>query len=394
MTSANVTIRDDRRRPDPQHFNHLSFIYHLTLISSNFANPRIHHLCLGIKAYLDPFLAMSYKDDDRFDGLYLNVAQTTRGIEPLLDTVFSFLRRKTDFFAGPPGSGDNGTDAAIAKVHEVLNIHADIYRKEKAKKEVKKKPKEEKKAKTVEAKTKDEEVLELGSDGGFDTSPTKSPVAVTEASPLKKEEVITESAQDLKSDSPKAKSKPVPKTEKELDAAHVPAPIGNGGTVDGKYTWTQTLEEVTVVVPLPENTKGRDLSVTMGKSNLKVGLKSKAGTWIVNAPLVKTIICDDSFWTVEDGSRLVMNLQKANQMEWWEGVCVGDPTIDVKTITPESSNLSDLDGETRKTVEKMMFDQRQKAMGLPTADEQQKLEMLEKFKKAHPEMDFSNAKFN
>ena len=46
-------------------------------------------------------------DDDRFDGLYLQVAQTTRGIEPLLDSVFSFLRRKTDFFAGPPGSKDD-----------------------------------------------------------------------------------------------------------------------------------------------------------------------------------------------------------------------------------------------------------------------------------------------
>jgi len=135
------------------------------------------------------------------------------------------------------------------------------------------------------------------------------------------------------------------------------------------------------------------MDANLKKKTMRLGIKRQAealmeGEWHAEI--------QDSLWTLEtecDKKFAVLSLEKSKGMCWWPCVIKGHPEIKTKKIQPENSKLGDLDGETRQTVEKMMFDQRQKQLGKPTSDERSKRDKLSKFMKMHPEMDFSNAKF-
>jgi len=164
---------------------------------------------------------------------------------------------------------------------------------------------------------------------------------------------------------------------------------GNGGTTD-RYFWYQTLSEVELKIPVPKGTVAKSLFVEIKKSHLKVGLKGQP--LIIDQDFYKPVIVEDCFWTVEDNEIVSITLQKIATMEWWKTVMQGDIEINTSKVHPENSQISDLDSETQVTVRKMMFDQRQKAAGLPSSDEMKKHEVLKKFMAQHPEMDFSKAK--
>lgn len=179
------------------------------------------------------------------------------------------------------------------------------------------------------------------------------------------------------------------------------------------YKWTQTIGELDLAAVIPANIKGKDLDVKLTRNGIKAAIKGQepiievfsSSYSMTSFPVLiyeqgdfpHSIRVDDSTWTLESGpssKELNIHLDKVNKMEWWAHVVTSAPTIDTSKISPENSSLSDLDGETRGMVEKMMYDQRQKEQGKPTSDEEKKQEMLRKFQEQHPEMDFSNAKMS
>ncbi|XP_065879241.1 protein BOBBER 1-like [Euphorbia lathyris] len=176
---------------------------------------------------------------------------------------------------------------------------------------------------------------------------------------------------------PSPKSSPEKKPEK-----HDPNE-GNGLDMDN-HSWTQTLQDLTVSMPVPPGTKSREIVCEIKKKSLKVGLKGEAP--IIEGELFETIKLDDCFWNLEDQKLISVLMTKFDRQNWWKSLLKGGPEIDIEKAEPEASRLSELEGETRSVVEKMMFDQRQKEMGLPTSHEIEKQDLLKKFMAQNPNM--------
>eukprot|EP00752_Nemacystus_decipiens_P013437 g11900.t1 len=180
-------------------------------------------------------------------------------------------------------------------------------------------------------------------------------------------------------------------------------PIGNGG-VTRRYYWTQTVNEATVYVDVPPGTRSKDVECVIRPRRLKLRVRGAGaatggartadgggaapggdiegevgdGDLIFDGELPSAVSREDSMWSLNDGTTVVISFEKTTK-SWWKSVVEGDPEIDTSKVD-STTKISEYDGETQGAIRKIMFDQRQKSLGLPTSDQLNADAVLERAK--------------
>lgn len=193
-------------------------------------------------------------------------------------------------------------------------------------------------------------------------------------------------------------------------------PVSNGGVGPG-YWWEQTLSDVTLYVRVPRGVGARDVEVAVATTHLRLALRG-ARAPIIDADLRGAVKAGDAVWGIEatesgpgalvrpvdvargadeppegcglppvdaralvlaaaaadgpatadaGGRVLTLHLDKAGE-GWWRSATVGGPEIDAQRVDSEQP-VESYDEETQAVIRKIMWDQGQKAKGLPTSDE-------------------------
>jgi hypothetical protein len=171
----------------------------------------------------------------------------------------------------------------------------------------------------------------------------------------------------------------------------------NGGALE-TYRWGQTLEEVTLHVPLASGIRARHLSISIKRTVLHIALKlPAAGSVLLEGALAQPILCDESTWMVEDG-HLVLTLAKDNQRnentgpstEWWHGVFKDEDTLDTSSVSVSDYARPDqVPAEQRAMVDTAALskdEERRRAAETEASLTKEQRERLESLRAAFPDI--------
>lgn len=295
---------------------------------------------------------VSRSDEGEFDAIFAEVAGRLGSVELLLENFFGFLHRRTDFYVEfDPVETPRATMGFPSGVAQRILTNAFLSY------DFKRYEVEEKRR--VSGPTPAQLASSVG-DGS--RGPIDPVLSVTSTSPGIEELPVQLST--VTSSSPGSVSLPTPRLTEEGKQI----PVSNGG-VAPNYYWTQTLDEVTVYIDVPDGTRGKDIKCTILPRHLLIDVRGIG--MLIDGDLEEPVRLDESMWTLGIARgmppQIIVTLLKVRK-NWWKHVIVGHPEIDTSKVD-SSQRIDEYDESTQAAIRKIMFDQRQKMLGLPTSDE-------------------------
>lgn len=123
------------------------------------------------------------------------------------------------------------------------------------------------------------------------------------------------------------------------------APVEGGGFGAG-YMWKQHLkdETVTVIVPVPSDTRSKQLDVSVRPRSLRVALDGRA---MVEGELVAPVKSGEAEWELlaaaDGGKEVVITVLKEKKDEpFWPSLLVGGPEVDTRELKRAEKDLNEL----------------------------------------------------
>ncbi|KYQ54244.1 Nuclear migration protein nudC [Trachymyrmex zeteki] len=184
------------------------------------------------------------KTEDQFDGMFLALAQQHEGVQDLLDTFFSFLARKTDFYTGGgEGAAEKLVISKLKKYEPNALAKAASDKAERAEQDRRRKERLEKKRKEEQAEEEkidnDSKIVELTDEQAVKLQEEIDNKKSANAAVAGSSNDCNDSAvNDKTTDSNKSNV-----SDEEEEKNKLKPNSGNGADMPN-YRWTQTLGEV------------------------------------------------------------------------------------------------------------------------------------------------------
>lgn len=321
--------------------------------------------------------------EEQYDEILTELAGRIGSVSGLLETFFSFLHRKTDFYVQFEETDINATMGFSKGVAEAMILKS--FRKYKIKSYKAASPTQTAETTTIGATIKNPNNTAANAPSSSKNAAartatktsSKSPADAV-PSPVSTDVAGTDYSGSTTGGGSTSSTKPQRPSVQLTDKGQQ-VPVGNGG-VGPNYVWTQTLQEVTVYVDAGACSKGKDVKCDIQAKSLRLSIH---GEELISGELEDTVKVDESMWTLNvggggDDSQVVITLDKTRKT-WWKHAIVGHPEIDPNKVD-STQRIDEYDEQTQQAIRKIMFDQKQKRLGLPTSDELKAETIFEKAK--------------